>query len=542
MQNNRNEEHSKDSSRPRKKIKRSYVRAEQYWNAELNIGKPSDYAPASDKRCHFIHKSECGCSHQWETQFKNMTMTPKTDVTGCPICQGTTNYKPCCSNFKGALTTNIFFKTIQHQWSPKNATRPEDHYPNSRIDVWWEHISETCGHKHEWKKDINLRIQQKSGCPQCANKHFKYRCCASNTISQDTKLMKLWDKAKNDSDRIFPENFTHGSQQRAHWTCSFTCQGQSDCKHEWMAPVHQIAYGHGCPHCNTGSSKIVPCCKSKSLASEEYVDIVNEMHPDSRAQLGDLRLVYAKNNNIQITWVCKKATCCVHEWKTTLYHRISYKSGCPYCCSAQKRICCGNNIRALANWDQKEKLSCYIKENEFKPTEISICSNKRVKFRCNECKYIFARSLVVITKGNVWCPHCFPYGASRMACAYMDEYEKQFHVKVNHIHFLPSGKAIGIESHIQTSVKKYKVDGFVAGNKNTIIEFHGDYFHGNPAIFNPNDVFSERRKLTFGDRHKKTIDRMKILAEVETLHYVWENDFVTWQKNPSLPFPCHVFQ
>jgi hypothetical protein len=53
--------------------------------------------------------------------------------------------------------------------------------------------------------------------------------------------------------------------------------------------------------------------------------------------------------------------------------------------------------------------------------------------------------------------------------------------------------------------KEYKVDAYDPLT-NTIYEFYGDYWHGNPKIFNPNDVNKNNNK-TFGELYNQTIIR-----------------------------------
>ena len=51
---------------------------------------------------------------------------------------------------------------------------------------------------------------------------------------------------------------------------------------------------------------------------------------------------------------------------------------------------------------------------------------------------------------------------------------------------------------------RYKADGYCE-ETNTIYEFHGDYWHGNPNKFNPNDIF--KKNIKFGTKFIKTCIR-----------------------------------
>lgn len=77
--------------------------------------------------------------------------------------------------------------------------------------------------------------------------------------------------------------------------------------------------------------------------------------------------------------------------------------------------------------------------------------------------------------------------------------------------------------------KYYKVDGFDP-ETNTIYEFDGDFWHGNPSLFKPDDI-NPRTKTTFGQLHEKTVARRQAL---ETLGYtvvaIWEAELIDFIK------------
>jgi hypothetical protein len=82
----------------------------------------------------------------------------------------------------------------------------------------------------------------------------------------------------------------------------------------------------------------------------------------------------------------------------------------------------------------------------------------------------------------------------------------------------------------QTSIKvggvKYFVDA-LNPLTNTIYEFYGDYWHGNPKIFNIND-FNKKKDKSFGELYIQTINRENILKNAGyNIISIWEND---WKK------------
>jgi hypothetical protein len=82
---------------------------------------------------------------------------------------------------------------------------------------------------------------------------------------------------------------------------------------------------------------------------------------------------------------------------------------------------------------------------------------------------------------------------------------------------------LGIKER-QIRIGKYIVDGFNP-KTNTIYEFNGDFWHGNPDLYNSNDLNKVLNK-TFGELYKKTINREKYLIKKGyNVVSIWENDF-----------------
>jgi len=78
---------------------------------------------------------------------------------------------------------------------------------------------------------------------------------------------------------------------------------------------------------------------------------------------------------------------------------------------------------------------------------------------------------------------------------------------------------------IKINNKIIKFDGY--DNKtNTVFEFYGNLWHGNPEIYNKNDI-NPINKKKFGDLYKKTIERENIIKNAGyNLITIWEKDFI----------------
>lgn len=74
------------------------------------------------------------------------------------------------------------------------------------------------------------------------------------------------------------------------------------------------------------------------------------------------------------------------------------------------------------------------------------------------------------------------------------------------------------------------VDGY-DGSTNTIYEFYGDYWHGNPKRYNPKEI-NKGNKTSFGKLYEKTMLREKFIHDNGfNLVTMWEIDFDTIKDN-----------
>jgi hypothetical protein len=115
------------------------------------------------------------------------------------------------------------------------------------------------------------------------------------------------------------------------------------------------------------------------------------------------------------------------------------------------------------------------------------------------------------------CPQCScSKSYSLISLEWMDFIEKYNNIKIKNI-------KNGGEFTIPTT--KYKADGYCE-QLNSIYEFHGDYWHGNPLIFDKDDINQVNGK-TFGELYNKTKERKdKIISLGYNYIEIWENDWI----------------
>ena len=73
---------------------------------------------------------------------------------------------------------------------------------------------------------------------------------------------------------------------------------------------------------------------------------------------------------------------------------------------------------------------------------------------------------------------------------------------------------------------RYKADGYCK-ETNTIYEFHGDYWHGNPKIYKGDEI-NKKTNCSFKELYEKTLIKENKIKELGyNLKTIWEND---WKK------------
>lgn len=171
--------------------------------------------------------------------------------------------------------------------------------------------------------------------------------------------------------------------------------------------------------------------------------------------------------------------------------------GCPNCCRPNKKMSTAD----------------FIKRSSLKHDN---------KYTYDKCQYISSKIKVSITcpyhgefmqaaphhLNGHGCPTC-SYSVSKMENDWLDSIfiKKEFRQK-----------------YIQTKNKKYSVDAYVP-ETNTVYEFHGDYWHGNPNKYKGEDI-NKRVGKSFSYLYNLTLKKEKdILDAGFKLIIMWESQW-----------------
>jgi hypothetical protein len=152
------------------------------------------------------------------------------------------------------------------------------------------------------------------------------------------------------------------------------------------------------------------------------------------------------------------------------------------------------------------------------------------KYNYSKVKYIKSnKKIIIICKihgefeqtpskhlQNQGCQKCSNANFSKPQILWLSFLEKYYNINIQH--------ALNI-GEFKIKNTKYKVDGYCKEN-NTIYEFHGDYWHGNPKKYKQ-DNLNEVCKKTFKELYENTLKREKLIKSLGyNLITIWESDWI----------------
>lgn len=179
-----------------------------------------------------------------------------------------------------------------------------------------------------------------------------------NILKMRPDIAKQWFYTKNNP--IRPEYVGIGSKDKYWWKCS---KG-----HKCMATVAARIYnGTGCPVC---ANRII--LEGYNDLASKKPEIVEWWNFEKNKEI--LPTQISSYSNKIVWWKCPKG----HEFKARINDRVRKGYGCPVC--SNRLIIPGiNDLKTLrpdlaAEWDYWQ--------NDIKPTEVSIGSNKKVWWVC----------------------------------------------------------------------------------------------------------------------------------------------------------------
>lgn len=302
---------------------------------------------------------------------------------------------------------------------------------------------------------------QKNGCPKC-NKSFKL-----NTCEFIKKAIQVHGNLYDYSNVIYT-----GCSNKIRIGCK----------------EHQIFLQT--PSAHLYGQKCAKCVGNERSNIDNFIKKANEIH--------DNKYDYSKaiyiNRQTKLEIICKK---CNHVfWVTPCHHIGTAKIGCSKCSGMYRGgidYFIEKAIKVHGNLYDYNKVN-YV-SNHFK---IEIVCKKHGEFLQTPHDHL----------RNHGCPKCV-YFISTPEIAWLDS----LNISEEYRH-----KTFFINK------KKFNVDAFDLTTK-TIYEFYGDYYHGNPKKFSPDEI-NKKVKKTYGTLYQRTLDREIILKSAGyNIISIWEYDW-----------------
>lgn len=285
-------------------------------------------------------------------------------------------------------------------------------------------------------------------------------------------------------------------------------------KHHHEFPIIPIGHlkGAGCPKCS----------KNYTMTQLEFIEKAQQVHIDCTNQpLFNYSLVNFVNNKTPIKILCK-----IHGEFEQLPYLHTKGHGCKKC--------------------SRNKISeTQIKNNNFINNAIKIHGDKydysKVDYKGSS---INVKIICKIHGEFEKSPDNHTHKTRPQGCQCCQTKKQYSQLQIQWLHFIQLKNNITIK-HAENCGEflipntNYKADGYCE-ETNTIYEFHGDYWHGNPKTFLPTEINKTINK-TFGELYKNTLEKEQKIQDLGyNLVVIWEYE---WNKiNKSMRFLQRKFK
>ena len=358
-----------------------------------------------------------------------------------------------------------------------------DKYDYSKVEYIKseENIIIICKEHGDYLQQPNNHLQGK-GCKKCGIKNTKLKK-TSNIEEFIEKVLKVHDD-KYDYSKVEYNN--------CHKNVIIICK-----KHgEFLQTPSSHLSGHGCIKC--GIEKNANNCRSNT---EEFIKKSITIHGNKY----DYSNVNYNGIYKDINIICKE-----HGKFIQVANNHLQGNGC-YKCGLITII-----LKKTSNTIEFIEKSIKIHYDKYDYSNVEyIKSEENVIIICKKHgEFLQQPNNHLQGKG---CKKCSVNNYSKSSIKYLNFMEKMYNIQIQH--------AENVGEHI-IKTTKFSADGYCE-ETNTIYEFHGDFWHGNPNLYDTNDI-NKRNGKTFGELYQKTLEREQLIKDLGyKLFVIWEHD---WNK------------
>jgi hypothetical protein len=346
------------------------------------------------------------------------------------------------------------------------------------------------------KDEITIICQKHGEFKQTPNKHLNgYGCkeCGIENIKE--KLLTPWNEYKQALENLHQNKYDYS-------------------KVIWKGVDHDIiviCHIHGDFKIRAADHKRGRGCEKCSKESHiQYNKLVTSNFIEKSIEIWGNKYDYSKTNYIGATE--KVIIICDKHGEFEQLPSNHYIYGCGSC--GREKNVRNNELKEKSRKEFVDKSNTVHKNKYSYFNTDYINSITKIKVTCK------SHGDFEITPNNhlrgKGCPKCFNK-YSKPSIQWLKYMEIKFNIKIQHA--LNTGEFI-----IPKTL--YKADGY-SQVINTIFEFHGDYWHGNPDIYDKNNI-NTKTGLTYGELYQKTIIKSKVIRDKGyNLIEIWETD---WNK------------
>ena len=428
----------------------------------------------SDKTIEFINKAKKVHGDKYDYSKVNY-INVKTKITvickeHCEFNATPTNH---INNKSGCPKCSGLYKPTTNEWIEKAKQIHSDNYDYSKVKYINSNtkIIIICKEHGEYEQTPDSHIRN-AGCQKCSGNYIP-------TTNEWIEKAKQIHSDKYDYSKVKYIN----SKTKIIIICKEHCEFNQN-------PSDHLQ-GKGCIVCSNINN-----ANLKRKTKTEFITNSIIIHGNKY----DYSKVDYINNNTKIIIICKEHD----EFNVTPTNHINNKSGCPKCS--------GHYIPTTNEWIEK---AMEIHGDKYDYSKVIYKNGKnKIRIICkNHGEFIQSPDSHIFQKSG--CPNCRP------------NYSKK---QIEWLNFISKLKNINIQhalNQIEFTIPstKYKADGYCK-ETNTIYEFHGDLWHGNPKLYKPSDI--SYFGIKYSELYKKTLEREQLIKDLGyNLVVIWEYD---WNK------------
>jgi len=400
------------------------------------------------------------------------------------ICKEHGEFEQILSNhIKGSICHKCsgMFKPTKKEFIEKARLLHGDKYDYSKVEYVnaLSKIIIICKQHGEFTQKPNNHISLKNGCPKCVgrNRTTEEFILKSKIIHGDT-----YDYSKVE-------------YVKSHTKVIIICKIHGEFQ---QTPDRHTNQKQGCKICGDVKGSLI-----RTSTTEEFIEKSIKFHGNKY----DYSKVVYINNHFKVIIICK-----IHGEFQQIPNSHLSGEGCREC----QYLNNGNKFRKSQDDFIKKAIEIHGDKYNYSKVDYLTCMIK-VIIICKIHGDFEQTPLAHTGHQQSGCPKCnLQFHISKKQIQWLEFISKMHNIIIQH------GEN---NEEYKIPNTRFKADGYCQ-ETNTIYEFHGDYWHGNPYIYDVNEKTYFNK--TFGELYEKTLKKEQQIKELGyNLVVMWEND---WDK------------